>query len=96
MHEASICASLTDPLATEKSRTIYAYQTITAPQEYANLDFQHKIASVISASAKKIRKGKVSNEELAKQWHISLEAARKTLERTTQQAVRDFTNDTGT
>jgi hypothetical protein len=32
MHEAAIHSSLTDPPATEKTRTIYAYQTITSPQ----------------------------------------------------------------
>ena len=43
----------------------------------------------------KKRKGYVGPEELAKRWHIGLETARKTLDRTTQLAVRDFTHTMG-
>jgi len=42
------------------------------------------------------RKGKVSAEVLAKRWRIGLETARKTIARTTQRAVRDFTTASGT
>lgn len=41
------------------------------------------------------RKGFVGPEELAKRWHIGLETARKTLDKTTQLAVRDFTHTMG-
>jgi hypothetical protein len=49
------------------------------PDESASLDFQQRMASVISASATKNRKGAVSAEELAKRWCIGLEMARNTL-----------------
>ena len=41
------------------------------------------------------RKGKVTADVLAKRWNIGLETARKTLQSTTQLAVRDFTHTTG-
>ena len=49
----------------------------------------------ISAVQTKARKGTVSPETLAKRWNIGIETARKTIEKTTQLAVRDFTNVTG-
>ena len=42
------------------------------------------------------RKGLVSAEQLSKRWHIGLESAQRTIDRTTQLAVRDFTSTTGT
>ena len=44
---------------------------------------------------KKKRKGFVSPEKLAKNWKIGLEVAKRTVEATTQLAVRDFTHTTG-
>ncbi len=41
------------------------------------------------------RSGFVTAEKLAKNWSIGLEAARRTVESTTQLAVRDFTHTTG-
>ena len=41
------------------------------------------------------KKGTITPEELAKRWHIGVETAKKTLERTTQLAIRDFTHSTG-
>ena len=41
------------------------------------------------------RKGFVTPEKLAKTWHIGLEIAKRTVHATTQLAVRDFTNNTG-
>ena len=41
------------------------------------------------------RKGHVGPEELAKRWGIGIETARKTLDRTTQLAVRNFTDSMG-
>ena len=41
------------------------------------------------------RKGFVTPEKLAKNWNIGLEAAKRTVEATTQMAVRDFTTTTG-
>ena len=42
------------------------------------------------------RKGTVSAEELAHRWSIGLETAKKTIERTTQHAVRDCSSSSGT
>ena len=49
----------------------------------------------LSTVQSKERKGTVSPETLAKRWHIGVEKARQTIEKTTQLAVRDFTNTTG-
>lgn len=48
-----------------------------------------------SATTLKKRKGFVSAKQLAQNWGIGLETARKTIENTTQRAVRDFTHTTG-
>ena len=50
---------------------------------------------VLSAIQTKKRKGHVSAVDLAKRWRIGLQAAERTLEHTTQLAVRDFTHVTG-
>ncbi len=44
----------------------------------------------------KKRKGFVTAEKLAKNWGIGLEAAKRTIEATTQMAVRDFSTTRGT
>jgi len=49
----------------------------------------------ISAVQTKARKGTVSPETLAKRWNVGIETARKTIKKTVQLAVRDFTNATG-
>jgi len=41
------------------------------------------------------RKGNVTAEQLARQWRCGLETAKKTIERTTQRAVQDFTDVRG-
>ena len=48
-----------------------------------------------SMSTVKKRKGFVDADKLTKNWKIGKEAARRTLEATTQRAVRDFTHTTG-
>ena len=48
-----------------------------------------------SMSTVKKRKGFIDADKLAKNWKIGKEAARRTLEVTTQRAVRDFTHTTG-
>lgn len=42
------------------------------------------------------RKGKVTAAELCKRWFIGAETAKRTLERTTQRGVRDFSHTKGT
>ena len=49
----------------------------------------------LSAIQSKNKKGYVTPEVLSKRWKIGLETARRTLEKTTQMAVRDFTNKSG-
>lgn len=43
----------------------------------------------------KKRKGFVTAEKLSENWSISIETARRTVEATTQMAVRDFTDTSG-
>ena len=49
----------------------------------------------INATITKNRKGAVTAEALAKRWRIGLETAKNTIDRTTQRAVRNFENTTG-
>ena len=51
--------------------------------------------SLQAMSSNRKRKGFVTPERLAKNWLIGLEAAKRTVEATTQLAVRDFTHTTG-
>ena len=55
-------------------------------------DLSYKLAA---ASTTKKRPGFVDAQQLAKNWCIGTEAAKRTLEATTQLAVRDFTNTSG-
>jgi len=55
-------------------------------------DLAYKLAA--STTTKK-RPGFVGPEKLAKNWKIGLEAAKRTVDATTQLAVRDFTDTTG-
>jgi hypothetical protein len=62
--------------------------------------FDHKFQPFIqglqlSETQSRRLKGTVTAEELAKRWKIGLDQARRTIERTTQLAVRDFTNTMG-
>eukprot|EP00980_Cylindrotheca_fusiformis_P003211 scaffold727_cov104-Cylindrotheca_fusiformis.AAC.1 len=41
------------------------------------------------------RKGTVTKEQLARRWRCGLDIAERTLQKTTQRAVRDFTHSTG-
>jgi hypothetical protein len=41
------------------------------------------------------RKGTVTKEQLARRWRCGLDVAERTLQKTTQRAVRDFTHATG-
>jgi hypothetical protein len=62
-------------------------------------DFDKHVLNSIKISGTtttKTRSGFVSPEALAKRWGIGLEAAKKTVEVTTQRAVRDLESATGT
>lgn len=50
----------------------------------------------VSAITSKNRKSYVTPEALAKRWSIGIETAKKTLKRTTQRAIRDFSTVSGT
>ena len=52
-------------------------------------------SKLASATTKKKRPGFVGPQQLAKNWKIGLEAAKRTCEATTQEAVRDFSATTG-
>ena len=53
---------------------------------------QHKLSS---ATTKRQRSGFVDAHALAKNWKIGIDAAKRTVEASTQLAVRDFTNSKG-
>ena len=48
----------------------------------------------LSAIQSKARKGTVTAEQLARRWRCGVDIARRTIEKTTQRAVRDFTHST--
>lgn len=60
-------------------------------QYCSDLYFNFQVAVAVSK-----RKGTVTPTELAKRWFIGVESARRTIERTTQRAVRDFAFTSGT
>eukprot|EP00980_Cylindrotheca_fusiformis_P018168 scaffold5886_cov93-Cylindrotheca_fusiformis.AAC.2 len=51
----------------------------------------HRFSSAVQSQA---RKGTVTKEQLARRWRCSLDVAERTLEKTTQRAVRNFTHAT--
>ena len=55
----------------------------------------HFGSKLASATTKRKRPGFIGPEQLAKNWKIGLEAAKRTVEATTQLAVRDFSTTTG-
>ena len=94
-------ATTTTPQPTPTETTPHRVQISRIRRQNASAEvdidsFAEELERVsISAVQTKARKGTVSPETLAKRWRIGIEAARKTIERTTQLAVRDFTNTTG-
>jgi hypothetical protein len=50
----------------------------------------------LCSSYQAVRRGTPSPLELSKRWFIGLHAAKRTLERTTQRGIRDFTMSQGT
>ena len=52
-------------------------------------------STLASATTTKKRHGFVEAQQLAKNWKIGLEAAKRTVDATTQLAVRDFSTTTG-
>ena len=64
--------------------------------EVTESGMQGMASKLASATTTRKRSGFVGPELLAKNWKIGLEAAKRTVESTTQLAVRDFTNVSGT
>ena len=77
-----------DQMSGERGRTI---QSLTTLRE----ELQPTPVTLSSTKTKPKRKGFVSPEALAKRWNLGLEEARKTVNVTTQLAVRDFTHTSG-
>ncbi|GAX26404.1 hypothetical protein FisN_UnNu099, partial [Fistulifera solaris] len=70
---------------------------ISAERGSAAFDIDSYAASLTSAAiSTKNRKAYVTPEDLAKRWSIGIETARRTLQRTTQRAIRDFSTVSGT
>ena len=71
-------------------------RAIASTQRYDNNDPYTTLSRTvnISAAGSGHRKGTIQAADLAARWHIGLEAAKRTIERTTQLAIRDLTNRT--
>ena len=73
--------------------------TVAALRIQPSLPFEIDIEASASVKASSVlplsKKGKVSPEELAVRWQIGLDTAKKTLDATTQLAIRDFSTTTG-
>lgn len=83
--------------ACESHRSIAAVSSARASAAY-DLD-SYAVAlqeRSISALTSKNRKSCVTPEMLSKRWNIGLETAKRTLQKTTQRAVRDLVNVSGT
>jgi len=76
-------------IPTTSDRSISSVNLATAMMSTVN------IMSIESTQTKR-RKGTVSVDELAKRWHVSLDVARRTIEKTSQKGVRDFSVMKGT
>ena len=99
--EASLRASLESGVPYVRGRSIDAIHSINQTRSSAAIDVTSLAPmldsiAISSTKSKSRRKGAVTAEELAKRWRIGLETARKTIEKTTQRAVRNFTNTVGT
>ena len=94
--------------ARPESKVIHSVQTLRDQSVHMALDVDSYAETLLndsqleglaqqlaSVSTVKKRKGFVDAESLAKNWRIGKEAARRTVEATTQRAVRDFTHTTG-
>ena len=91
-----------------QSRVIHSVQTLRDQLSNVTLDLESFAESLLqdsgmqdlghvlaAATTVKKKKGFVDTDKLAKNWKIGKDAARRTLEVTTQRAVRDFTHTTG-
>ena len=67
-------------------------QSITSTRTSAAIDIDSYCLALASMSTTSKRKGTVTAEQLAKRWSIGLEAAKRTIQHTTQMAVRDFSS----
>jgi hypothetical protein len=65
------------------------------PDAHFNVHNRFVSPSIISSTNSVRQKGTVSAESLAQRWYIGIETAKRTIERSTQRAVRDFTSTEG-
>lgn len=83
----------------------YDYHTYNGPDRHLRLLKRYSSASIglgdkerysaISALMTAHRKGTITAEELSRRWRCGLETAKRTIDKTTQRAVRDFTDSRG-
>jgi hypothetical protein len=95
--EQAIRTALEKDPVEPRNRNIRALMTLDPNKDIsrpsAALDTDCRIAEVFATKSKH-RKGRITAEELAVRWKIGIETARRTLEATTQLAVRDFSHTT--
>ena len=66
------------------------------PVEVEPDQLEEALRTIASASTLPLtKKGKILPEDLARRWNIGVETAKKTLENTTQRAIRDFSQTAG-
>ena len=94
--ESNIRAALLGSDAGARGRTLASLkQSCTNTSAAVDIDGYATAFTIAAASSAPNRKGQVSPEVLAKRWNIGTDTAKKTLQSTTQRAVRDFTHTTG-
>ena len=93
--EQAIRTALGDEPAEPRNRQVRALMTIdqNISRPSAALDTDCWITEVFAMKTKH-RKGRITAEQLAARWKIGVETARRTLDATTQLAVRDFSHST--
>jgi len=88
-----------NPVRIDRDRSISALDRFYHSNRLDD-DFVERLESTVRVSSmntdpKRKRKGFVSSIDLAKRWHVGLDAAKRTIDKTTQLAVRDFTSTQG-
>lgn len=76
-------------------RQITSVATSAAIDVHQAVSNTHRLYPSIMSTRTFHRKGTVDADALARRWRIGRDAAKRTIERTTQRAVRDFTNAKG-
>lgn len=77
-------------------QNVFKIATVDVTLRQISVVFTSEFQMAVDATHTIKRKGTVSPEDLARRWRIGLDQARRTIERTTQLGVRDFTTIQGT